>query len=35
MNFAAHLLLWVGSVSIDICLAVSLQNAVYVLVEMF
>jgi len=34
MCFAAHLVLWAGSVSVYICLAVSLQNAVYVLVEM-
>jgi len=35
MCFAAHLLLWAGSVSVDIYLEVSLQNAIYVLVEMF
>jgi len=33
MCFAAQLVLWPSSVSVYVCLAVSLQNAVYVLSE--
>ena len=35
MFFAAQLFLWASSVTVDICIAVSLKNAVCVVVEMF